>query len=908
LPVFAGLASRLRKYHQFALKQRSLALAIILLGALGFPSLAAAQAPAVTQNPANLTVSLGGTAVFTAAATGVPSPTVQWQLSTDSGVSFGNITGATSTTLSFTAMAGQNGNLFRAVFTNTGGTATTTAATLTVAAGPILATNPVDVTVNAGATAVFTAAATGIPSPTVQWQLSTNGGGTFSNITGATSTTLSFTATVGQNGNLFRAMFTNTGGSATTTAATLTVTTGPVITTNPTDLTVNAGATAVFTAAATGATSPTVQWQVSTNGGGSFSNITGATSTTLSFTAMAGQNGNLFRAVFTNVGGSATTTAATMTVPSSSMTANAGTTPQSATVSTAFANPLAVTVKDAGNNPVSGVNVTFTAPAAGASGLFSNTSATMTVATNASGVASAPFSANATAGGPYAVVATATGLATVNFGLTNTAAKAAATVTVVSSLNPSAAGQTVTFTATVTGAAPTGSISFKDGATTLGTATLNGSGQATLPVSSLTAGSHSITAVYGGDAGNNGGTSAALTQTVNTAADSLKLRALQVTVTPMVAQNSGQAISDAVGSAISEGLSEGGTFIAPTGNGVRVNFAADADARAPSVAPPATDPFSSANGSFAEGSHGSGLHPSSSPRIDDVFGALAFVGATKAPPIRVTEPREWFGWAEVRGATLDRWGSSTAAAGASVLYGNQVNLLAGLTRKFAPNFLIGVLGGYETFDYRSDALQGRLKGDGWTVGSYLGWKITQNIRFDTAVAYSGIGYDGTAGMAAGSFRGDRWLVTGGLTGTYGSYGLQIEPSARVYALWEHENAYTDTLGTWQTARDFATGRASGGVKLSYPVAWSVTTVLAPYVGLYGDYYFNSDSAGAAAAAAVAIPSNLILDGWSARATGGLTAQFGNGALVAVGAERGGIGGSFGIWTYRARASMPFSAQ
>ena len=821
LGVFVHLASRLRSNCQFALKQRSLALAIILLGALGFPSLAAAQAPVVTTNPTDVTVSAGGTAVFTAAATGVPSPTVQWEFSTDGGATFSNVSGATTTTLTIpNVLAAQNGTELRAVFTNASGTATTTAATMTVNfAAPVVTANPVDITVSAGGTAVFTAAATGTPTPTVQWQFSIDGGVTFNNVAGATTTTLSL---------------------------------------------------------------PNVQ---------------------------ASQNGTKLRAVFTNASGTATTTAATMTVTlASSMTANAGTTPQSATVSTAFANPLAVTVKDAGNNPVSGVNVTFAAPGVGASGVFSNTTATITVATNGSGIASAPFSANATAGGPYAVTAAAAGLATVNFALTNTAAKAATTVTVASSLNPSVAGQTVTFTATVSGAAPTGSITFKDGATTLGTATLNGSGQATLSTSSLNAGSHSITAVYGGDAGNNGGTSAALTQTVNTPADSLKLRALQVTVTPMVAQFSGQAISDAVGSAISEGFSEGGTLIAPTGNGVRINFAADPDARAANVAPLATDPFGSANGSFVEGSRGLGSHPSSSSRSADGFGALAYVGPAKAPRIRATEPREWFGWAEVRGATLDRWGSSAAAAGASVLYGNQVNLLGGLTRKFTPNFLIGVLGGYETFDYRSDALQGRLKGDGWTVGSYLGWMIAQNIRFDTAVAYSGIGYDGTAGTAAGSFRGNRWLVTGGLTGTYRSYGVQIEPSARVYALWEHENAYTDTLGTLQTARDFATGRASGGVKLSYPVLWSAATVLAPYVGLYGDYYFNSDSAGAAAAAAVTIPSNLILDGWSARATGGFTAKFGNGAVLAVGAERAGIGGSFGFWTYRARASVPFGAQ
>jgi hypothetical protein len=118
-----------------------------------------------------------------------------------------------------------------------------------------------------------------------------------------------------------------------------------------------------------------------------------------------------------------------------------------------------------------------------------------------------------------------------------------------------------------------------------------------------------------------------------------------------------------------------------------------------------------------------------------------------------------------------------------------------LTWKLQPNFLIGVLGGYETFDYRADALQGRLKGDGWTVGSYLGWKISQNIRYDAALTYSGIGYDGSAGSAAGAFGGRRWLAASGLTGTYGVSRLQIEPSARVYALWERERSYADSLGT-----------------------------------------------------------------------------------------------------------------
>ena len=82
--------------------------------------------------------------------------------------------------------------------------------------------------------------------------------------------------------------------------------------------------------------------------------------------------------------------------------------------------------------------------------------------------------------------------------------------------------------------------------------------------------------------------------------------------------------------------------------------------------------------------------------------------------------------------------------------------------------------------------------------------------------------------------------------------------------------------------------------------------IVPYAGLYGDYYFSSDNADAVAI--VGIPSVIVLDGWSARAVGGVAARFDNGGQISIGGERGGIGGNAGIWTYRARASVAFGAQ
>src|SRR5207248_172253 len=102
----------------------------------------------------------------------------------------------------------------------------------------------------------------------------------------------------------------------------------------------------------------------------------------------------------------------------------------------------------------------------------------------------------------------------------------ATTTTLASSQNPSVFGQSVTFTATVAPVAPgnttpTGTVTFKDGATAIGTGTLapgtGATATATFTTATLAVGSHSITAVYGGDATHTTSTSPILTQVVNKA-------------------------------------------------------------------------------------------------------------------------------------------------------------------------------------------------------------------------------------------------------------------------------------------------------------------------------------------------------------------------------------------------------
>jgi len=192
-------------------------------------------APTITSQPVSETVTAGATASFTAAASGSPTPTVQWRVSTNTGRSWSAIRGATSTTYSFTASLSQNGYEYEAVFTNSAGTATTKTANLTVTAAlsspPTITLQPTGETISAGTTASFSAAASGSPRPTVQWQVLTSAG-TWTAIAGATSTTYSFTASLSQNGYEYEAVFTNSAGTATTNAATLTVTAAPLQSSN----------------------------------------------------------------------------------------------------------------------------------------------------------------------------------------------------------------------------------------------------------------------------------------------------------------------------------------------------------------------------------------------------------------------------------------------------------------------------------------------------------------------------------------------------------------------------------------------------------------------------------------------------------------------------------------------------
>lgn len=184
--------------------------------------------PVVTTQPASQTVASGGSVTFSVAATG-DGLAYQWQRSTTGGVSWQDIAGATSSSYTIAAAdASMNGDQYHVVVQNTAGVAASAAATLNItgaAGAPVISQQPSDHTVAVSATATFAVTATGIPAPTFQWQVSTDGGASFSDITGATGASYATPATaLADNGRRFRVVATNAVGSVTSTSALLSVT------------------------------------------------------------------------------------------------------------------------------------------------------------------------------------------------------------------------------------------------------------------------------------------------------------------------------------------------------------------------------------------------------------------------------------------------------------------------------------------------------------------------------------------------------------------------------------------------------------------------------------------------------------------------------------------------------------
>ena len=184
--------------------------------------------PAFSTQPVNQSVVAPGTATFSVIVTCYPGPPLQRHSSPTARSTVVNSAGATASSYTTTATsASDNGNQYRVIGTNSAGAATSDVGTLNVAAleAPRFTGEPItSVTAVAGLSAELSVGVSGTPTPTIQWQLSIDNGTSWNNITGETSNVLSLPVVpLNYNGHQFRAVATNTSGSATSLAIVLIV-------------------------------------------------------------------------------------------------------------------------------------------------------------------------------------------------------------------------------------------------------------------------------------------------------------------------------------------------------------------------------------------------------------------------------------------------------------------------------------------------------------------------------------------------------------------------------------------------------------------------------------------------------------------------------------------------------------
>jgi hypothetical protein len=315
--------------------------------------------------------------------------------------------------------------------------------------------------------------------------------------------------------------------------------------------------------------------------------------------------------------------------------------------------------------------------------------------------------------------------------------------------------------------------------------------------------------------------------------DSERADQVQSELSVFVSRASERAITSAVGDGIALGLSGGGMLdVSPAG--AFMAYVPDAPAKA--------------------------------------FSGILNDGTAAAPA------SNWSMWLDVRGTGLLGDGD-----------GRQVNLTGGIGYRITPDLVVGAVAGRETFDYRSEALGGRLTGDGTSVGGYAGWR-SDAITLDAMLVYSALRYNVEARTAFGSLDASRWLGSAGATSEFAlGDSLMLRPSARLSAVWESQGAWTDNLDVGHDARTWLSGTASFGATISSDLHFADDLIATLRVGGFAGYRYEQDG----------------YEGIDGRLDAGVSLASGGGAALTLDGELAWLATSAPSWSLRAGVGAGF---
>jgi hypothetical protein len=319
--------------------------------------------------PTDQSVVEGSPATFAVTASNAKS--FQWQVGIAG--NWSDIAGANAASyITAPTTLTMSGQQFRVIVASESNKVTSSTATLHVTVSlvaPSFSRHPAPVSTSAGQTASFDVAALGTPTPGLQWQRSSDGGASWSDVAGATASSYTTpTLTMSDDGTLLRVMASNSVGSASSSSARLSVLPAipPALLSQPQSLSLQMPASASFSVTVSGSPTPVLQWQISADGQ-NWRDISGATAASYALAEVSTlDNGYWFRIHASNIAGSTTSRAAQLSVSARTLlsrfigeTAGAGHR-DGALLSALYELPVAIArdsvgnlyVSDAGNHTV----------------------------------------------------------------------------------------------------------------------------------------------------------------------------------------------------------------------------------------------------------------------------------------------------------------------------------------------------------------------------------------------------------------------------------------------------------------------------------------------------------------------------------------------------------------------------
>ena len=238
----------------------------------------------ISKQPVSVTTAAGKSITFSveAASSSGGNLYYQWQYQGKSSTTWTNFANATGATMTKTASASWNGWKVRCVVTDSSGnTAVSDTATITIAEGISITTQPASVTSQAGQSVTFSITATGT-GLTYQWQYQGRTSTKWNNFANATGASMTKTVQGSWDGWKVRCVVMDgSGNTAVSDTATITIGEGISITSQPASAIAQAGQSVTFSITATG-TGLTYQWQYqgrTSTKWNNFANATGASMT-----------------------------------------------------------------------------------------------------------------------------------------------------------------------------------------------------------------------------------------------------------------------------------------------------------------------------------------------------------------------------------------------------------------------------------------------------------------------------------------------------------------------------------------------------------------------------------------------------------------------------------------------------